>query len=338
LERLLNHTKYFLIVIIVSSLGITYLHYSTLPGIHELHNIFTELYYIPLLLGALAFGFKGAVVTFVFVTILYAPYIYIHWSGTYLFIVNQLFHALFSGSFAIIAGVLTDRERKRQKEIDKDRYLAGLGRAAAAIVHDLKNPIISILGFSRRIMEQKGDVETASQIVMSSAENMQKIVHNVLDFARPVQLDLHEDNVNSVIRRACDSCKTKAEEAGILLSVNLPAAPIMFMFDSVHLERALMNLISNAIEASGQGDTVYVYVEPGDQVSVRIKDAGKGMDRETLDNMFIPFYTQKSTGTGIGMAIVKKIIEGHGGNIYVESRTGMGTEILIKLNAFNKLI
>jgi signal transduction histidine kinase len=62
------------------------------------------------------------------------------------------------------------------------------------------------------------------------------------------------------------------------------------------------------------------------------------MDRETLDNMFIPFYTQKSTGTGIGMAIVKKIIEGHGGNIYVESRTGMGTEILIKLNAFNKLI
>ncbi len=336
MEKIFDHTRYFLVFIIGSSLGITYLHYSTLPGVLELHNIFTELYYVPILLGALAFGLRGAVITYLFVTLLYVPYVVVHWSGTNLFIINKIFHAVFSGTFAVLAGVLSDRERKRQEQVDKDRYLAGLGRAAAAIVHDLKNPIITIRGFSRRIMQRKGDIDTAARIVNDSAKHMEAIVHNVLDFARAVQLDRREDNINRVLEKACESCETKAADAGVALSLDLPAGPVIGDFDSIHMQRALVNLISNAIEASAKHDVVAVSSEAvDDSISVRIKDNGKGMDKEALENIFIPFYTSKSSGTGIGTAIAKKVIEGHKGRIRVNSRPGLGTEILIKLPASN---
>ena len=144
MERLLKRKQYFFFFIVASTLIITYLHYSTLSGINDLHNIFTELYYMPLLLGALAFGLRGAVLTLMFVTLLYLPYIYLNWSGTYFFIVNKLLHALFSGSFAILAGVLVDREKRYREQSEKDHDLVSLGQAATAIVHDLKNPIITI--------------------------------------------------------------------------------------------------------------------------------------------------------------------------------------------------
>jgi hypothetical protein len=105
MERLLNQKKYFLFLIVTSTLFITYLHYSTLPLIHDLHNIFTELYYLPLLLGALAFGLKGAVLTFIFVSVLYVPYILVNWTNTFPFVANKLLHALFSGLFVTITAL-----------------------------------------------------------------------------------------------------------------------------------------------------------------------------------------------------------------------------------------
>ncbi|UCD35462.1 MAG: sensor histidine kinase, partial [Nitrospiraceae bacterium] len=99
-----------------------------------------------------------------------------------------------------------------------------------------------------------------------------------------------------------------------------------------HMERALVNLINNAIEASEGGRSVSVRGEADDQkVRISIRDYGSGMDKETLDNIFIPFYTKKSYGTGLGMAIAKKIIEGHKGAIHIESRVNAGTEVVVEL-------
>ncbi len=332
MKKLNNQKKFFIIFIIALVLVISYLHYSTLPGIHELHNIFTELYYLPLLLGALAFGLKGAIVTFIFIFLAYTPYNVLNWTSTYSFIANKVLHALFSLFFAVLAGILVDREKRRNDEAEKDRYLVGLGRAAAAIVHDLKNPIISILGFSRRIKERKGDIEAASQVVFDSALNMQKIVHDVLDFAKPVKLDVREDNIVTIIRRACNACKTKANEENVALSIDLPVEPVQILIDGPYLERALTNLINNAVEASNKRGMTEVSAKTGGDIfSIKIKDCGSGMDRETLENVFIPFYTKKSSGTGLGMAIAKKIIEGHKGKIIINSQKQMGTEITVEL-------
>ncbi len=332
MERILNQKKYFVFFIGGTTLVITYLHYSTLPAIRDLHNIFGELYYLPLLVAALVFGLKGAVSTFIIITILYAPFVFINWTGTYLSITSKLLHALFSGSFAIVAGILVDREKRRLEQTERERYLAGLGRAAAAIAHDLKNPIISILGFSRRILERKGDIDAASQAVLDSAQDMQDIVHDVLDFAKPVSLDSPKADIFSVIRKVCRSCEAKALDEGIVLKTGLPDETVSCRVDQLHMERALVNLINNAIEASRKGGMVVVSAEAGEnRFVIKIKDYGEGMDNETLENVFIPFYTKKISGTGLGMAIAKKIIEAHQGSIQINSREHSGTEVIIKL-------
>lgn len=332
MERLFNKKKYFLLLIVTSTLLITYLHYSTLPLIHDLHNIFTELYYLPLLLGALAFGLKGAVLTFIFVSVLYAPYILVNWTNTFPFVANKLLHALFSGLFAVLAGLLVDREKRYRKQSEKDRYLAGLGQAAAAIVHDLKNPVITVLGFAQRIYEGKGDIKTASQAIVESGQRMQKIIHDILDFAKLTQLKLAEENICCIIERANKSCGIKAESKGIKLSMNLSIDPLRVSVDGNKIERALVNLINNAIDASADGQTVTITALPeSNYLTIKISDYGSGMDRETLENIFIPFYTQKRSGTGLGMAIAKKIIEEHQGNIHIHSKPGSGTDLTIKL-------
>ena len=215
---------------------------------------------------------------------------------------------------------------------ERERYLAGIGRVATVIVHDLKNPLISILGFARRISERKGDIPQAAQTILESAQTMQRIVNEVLDFAKPLQLDLKESDIGETINRAVEACRAKAMERGASLTVNLPAEPITIAMDSFHVERALVNLIDNAVDASHPGGQVIVTsVADGKGLTVTIKDNGAGMDSETQTHLFEPFYTTKCGGTGLGMPIARKIFEEHGGTLAITSKQGVGTEAKVRL-------
>ena len=163
--------------------------------------VLEELYYIPIFFGALRFGLKGALLTYLFASLLYLPFFFGPWSLTYLDLVDRPLHLLFSAFFAFLAGYLVDRDRRMQKQAQQDRSLKGIGQAATTIVHDLKNPLITILGYSRRIREQKGNPVEAAQTIYESAENMQKIVHDVLDFSKPPQLALNEGDMGGIVRQ-----------------------------------------------------------------------------------------------------------------------------------------
>jgi signal transduction histidine kinase len=203
---------------------------------------------------------------------------------------------------------------------------------ATTIVHDLKNPLISILGFARRIREGKGSTDKAAEAIWDSAQTMQRIVESTLDFARPIRLDLKQSDLKEIFNKVLDSCKIKAEESGVNLSVRVPVAPMKLVIDAHHMERALLNLVSNCIEASSSGQQVLLSAETeGADLVIRIKDNGVGMDKETLKNVFVPFYTKKKKGTGLGMPIAKKIVESHSGKLMILSRTGQGTEFVIHL-------
>jgi two-component system sensor histidine kinase HydH len=324
--------KYYIIAIVLSALLISLLHYSTYEPFHAMHDIYRQLYFIPLFIGALVFGLRGAMLTYLFVSLLYLPYIVESWTGHLIVETNRALFLLFSAVFSFIAGFLVDRDRRRKKQVERERYLAGLGRAASTLVHDLKNPLFAIQLLARRIEKGKGDPLAASRAILDSAEVMQGIVRDALDFARPIQLDRKEEDAGGIIRQACELCVGKATGKGVALSVDAPEGPLPISLDGARIKRALVNLISNAIEASGSGRNVVVSAGRGkDCLLIAIKDEGAGMDRETLENLFVPFFTTKSTGTGLGMPIAKKIIEGHGGAIDVESRPGKGTHVMIRL-------
>lgn len=326
-----DKTKYYVIAIVVSTLLITYLHHSIFRE-QSPHIVLEELYYIPLLLGALIFGLKGGFLTYLFVSAVYVIYFFGNWTMTFLDLIDRFLHLLFSGIFVFLAGFLIDRERRYQGQFERDRYLAGLGQAAATIVHDLRNPLISILGFARRIREGKGEVGASARVIEDSARNMQRIVDGVLDFARPIRFESKKEDIRTVIDQACDACKPKAQEAGVTLATDKPGAPVQIAMDCFYMQRALINLINNAIEASGQDQEVIIRGVTGKKhMVITIKDSGPGMDSETLENIFVPFYSRKNKGTGLGMAIVKKVIEGHHGKIYIQSHPGRGTEATIEL-------
>jgi two-component system sensor histidine kinase HydH len=329
----LKEKKYFSgIAIAAIILFITYLHYSTTHRILPLHGIYRELYFIPLLFGALRFGLKGTLITYLFITVLYLPYVFMSWTGIFISEINRLLDILILGLFAFLAGFLIDRDRRRREQLQREHYLANIGQIATTIVHDLKNPLITILGFARRLLEGKGNVNKAAEAIAESADRMQKIVHGVLDFAKPIKLELKEEDMRNVISRICDSCKAKAEEQGVNILIDLPAEPVNIEIDSFHIERAIVNLINNAIEASRKGQDVRILIAiKRNYVMVKIKDYGLGMDKETIENIFTPFYTKKSEGTGLGLPISKKIIDAHKGEIYIKSQPKTGTEVTIRL-------
>lgn len=323
--------NYYILFIVVSTLIITFFHYWFFSE-QSPHIILEELYYIPLLVGAIIFGLKGALLTYLFVSIFYLPYFLGNWTTTFLDLIDRLLHLLFSAMFVLLAGLLVDRDKRKQKQLERDQYLAGLGQMAAAIVHDLKNPLITILGFARRIQAGKTNMDTAVQRIIDSADTMQKIVNNALDFAKPIQLELKDEDLINIAHQACDSCRIKAEEKGVSLTMDVPGHPVILPIDSLHMQEAIINLIDNAIEASPKGQTVAITAWTGkNQVVIKLKDYGSGMDKETLENIFVPFYSKKNMGTGLGMTIAKKIVEGQNGKIHIKSSPCFGTEVIIEL-------
>ncbi len=313
-------------------LFITYLHYSTLPKIQSFHDVYKEFYYIPIFLGALTFGLRGAMLIYLAVFVFEIPFVVEGWTGSFIPEIARLLHLILQAAFAVFAGYVADRERRIKETAERERDLARIGQVATAIVHDLKNPIVTILGFSQRIKAKKGDSDEAIDIVMDSALNMQKIVKDVLDFSKPLQVTLKAEDVREVIAKSCQLCEAKANAEGTHILTKAPDLPVYVELDRYYLERALINLINNAIEASGAGNNITVSIEVGRRnATIKVVDQGPGMDKETLDNMFTPFYTRKKEGTGLGMAIVKKIVEAHRGKISVDSYPGEGTEVRIAL-------
>lgn len=289
--------------------------------------VLSELYYLPLILGVLRFDLRGVFATYLFVSAAYLVGVWVTASPP---LVYWLLHLVFSGLVVLLTGILVARLKKRNQQAEHERYFSCIGQVATVIVHDLKNPLISVQGFARRIQEGKGDTALAAQTITNSAQVMQRIVNDVLEFAKPVRLNQKKEDLGLSIQRSCDTCQTKAEERGVKLIVKLPPQPVLGNTDSYQFERALVNLIDNSLDASCPGGEVIVAATAGrNKITITIKDHGEGMEQETLDNLFTLTYTTKNEGTGFGVPISKKIIESHGGTIRVFSKKQSGTEVVI---------
>jgi signal transduction histidine kinase len=319
------------VFILAFSLLVTFFHLWVFQN-NPTHIVLEELYYVPILVGALFFALKGALIACGVVSILYLPYLFGPWAIGFLGLADRLLHLVFTWGFAFLAGYLVDRDRRIRRQLEKDRYLTGLGQAAATIVHDLKTPLVTIAAYAKRLQDGKGDSAAGLKTILDSAAKMEGIVTDVLNFAKPVQLETREEDLRRVVEQTAADGQARAEAAGIRLAAELPAEPVLMAVDGLRLQRAMTNLVANAVEASRPGQEVQLALQANlQQAVITVKDQGIGMDAETLEHVFIPFYTRKSQGTGLGMAIAKKVIEAHGGKIRIHSRPGRGTEVRIEL-------
>ncbi|MDL2267345.1 MAG: PAS domain S-box protein [Desulfovibrio sp.] len=221
------------------------------------------------------------------------------------------------------------RERKRvQEQLRRSERLSALGNMAARVAHEIRNPLSSIKGFARFFAEKvpEGGGREIAYTMMEEVDRLNRVVTELLDFARPSPLTLKPGDIREVIDRAMRLTVDDAGKKGVETTFTAPSELPAISMDFERLTQVFLNLFINAIQAMDQGGKLAVAAAVhGSRIAVTVSDTGAGMAPDVLESIFTPYYTTKPAGTGLGLAIVLKILEEHGCEIKVESAPGQGT-------------
>jgi two-component system, NtrC family, sensor histidine kinase HydH len=223
-----------------------------------------------------------------------------------------------------------------KKEMERSERLASVGSLAAGIAHEIRNPLSSIKGFAtffkERYRDNPEDRKTAD-IMVQEVERLNRVIGQLLEFARPMEMKRHWTSIQEVIRHTLRMIEGQAKAKNIAVRTDLPEHIGDIFIDRDKITQVLLNLYLNALEAMQDGGTLTVAVLPheGRMVRIDVTDTGKGIDEKDLARIFDPYFTTRSSGTGLGLAIVHKIMESHDGELRVTSEPGKGTTVSIFL-------
>ncbi len=233
-----------------------------------------------------------------------------------------------------------EREKRVREQLIHSERLATIGELATKVAHDLRSPLVTIGGYARQLQRNPYDLQRVQrniQIIVDEVEKLERQLRDLLDFATPKKPNLTKVNLNELVLKLSEIHRPSMEAAGVDLVVEVPQEPLLVLADEIQLERVLLNLWRNAVEAMPDGGTLTNKVwGEGQFAKINIKDTGIGINPEELPHIFEPFYTTKNTGSGLGLAICKKIIDEHGGQIEVYSIVGEGTTFTISLPRVNE--
>ena len=236
---------------------------------------------------------------------------------------------------------LTLVEQAEERERLRDR-LAALGEMAATIAHEVKNPLASIevmAGLVRRQVAERDDLRGMLSDIISEAKMANAIVVEVLEFVRPIRLQMDRTSLLKVVEDAIPLAERKIARGETRIAVAVPEGLPAIQGDHHQLCQVVTNLLINALEALGGQGTVRISAkmkaaemeEQPPEVELVIEDDGPGIPGEITDRVFNPFFTTKPQGSGLGLAIVRKIVDGHDGRIDVTTGAGRGTAFKVTL-------
>jgi two-component system NtrC family sensor kinase len=224
--------------------------------------------------------------------------------------------------------------KKAEERLVLAERLSSLGELTAGVAHELRNPLAGIK-INTQILSRKKDLPEMEKKLLNSTqegiEKIQKIVDDMLHFAKPKASHFKQEEINEVVDKSLAILQTKLKK-GNLSSVFEGAQGLPQLRIDVHqIQQVLINLMLNAIQAMEDGGTLSVrtFLEEGSEVGIEVRDTGKGIPRAHLKKIFDPFFTTKSEGTGLGLSISLKILENHGATIDVVSEEEKGSAFTI---------
>ncbi len=254
------------------------------------------------------------------------------------------------------AGIDNSRQFERMK--DRDR-LAALGEMSAGLAHEIRNPLGAIKGAAQVIQEQSDDGQSSEfvRIIVEEVDRLNAVVSQFLDYARPLQLDRDPVSIGPVLRATVRMADTDGLPAGVTIDLDLADELPPVPADVEKLRQVLLNLVRNGIEAMDDGGVLRISarhhralrrVRPlgptGNQrrmgalinplagaLEIAIEDEGAGISPEDMSRMFIPFYTTKNAGNGLGLPICERIVRAHGGELDIQSRQAGGARFVVRL-------
>jgi len=215
-----------------------------------------------------------------------------------------------------------------EEQVRQSEKLAAVGRLAAGVAHEVRNPLSSMRGLARFLARDLDGTSREAEyltVMVNEIDRLNRVMTGLLDFARPREPNLENLDLNEVVRHTLGLITDDAKHQGVIVEENLSADPVRAMADRDQVIQAVLNVMLNGIEAMPDGGLLKVssFVETGLAV-VRIEDTGVGFDVEDQSRLFDPFYTTKDQGTGLGLALVSRIMEAHGGRAAVRGQRGQG--------------
>jgi signal transduction histidine kinase len=227
--------------------------------------------------------------------------------------------------------------REAQAEVRRSERLAALGQLSAGLAHEIRNPLGVISAsaevLSKHVSQENEVAREVAGFIRSEVDRSNALVSHFLDFARPSPLQREINDLNEVVERAVMQLRETLGEGwnGLRVEKTLADLP-RFSFDSTLIESGVFNLLLNGYEAMAPGGTLRVSTgRDGPTAWIEVADSGVGIAPEQLESIFNPFFTTKPRGVGLGLAMVSRYIDNHGGKITVTSRPGEGAAFRIHL-------
>jgi len=227
--------------------------------------------------------------------------------------------------------------RLLEKEVAKNRHLNAIGSLAAGVAHEIRNPLSSIRGFAvyfkQRFSGDKEDEETAD-IMIAETERLNRVISQLIEFARPLALKKEQTMMADLVRHTVRLVAAEACGHGVAIDVRADEDLPRVLVDPDKIKQVLLNIFLNALAAMPAGGRLSVELTGRDTVlTVTVSDTGEGIAEESLPRIYDPYFTSKPAGTGLGLAVVQKIMEAHGGTVRVASTAKEGTQVTLRFGS-----
>ncbi len=344
LERKARRIQAAVVISVLFSVVAAYL--ATLGSSPFVGKILRYLFFLPIVMAALWFGWRGGLAAAMLATVLYLP------ADPNEDAVVEAIDLFLIGS---IMGMLADRERRKRillqqatrklgaaydqlqdnmVHLRQAERLSATGQLAASLAHEIRTPLASIEGAAEML---DGDIAPGlhsemTGILRKESRRLSRLLADLLNYAKPRPPEFTENDVRDVVSAVVILASPSARQYEVKLYFAPPASPVPLYCDGEQLQQLLLNLTLNAVQSMPNGGEIEFAVELGtESVILRVADTGPGIPPEQRDHVFDPFYTTKPAGTGLGLAVCSQIVDAHQGKILILNRKPHGSEFVVEL-------
>jgi PAS domain S-box-containing protein len=227
-----------------------------------------------------------------------------------------------------------------ESELEISRRMAAIGQLTSGVGHEVKNPINAIV-VHLELLRTKLTAPDASatrhlDVIQNEIQRLDRVVQTLVDFSRPVELKLHEQDLRPVVSGVLALASAELETRNVRVVNSMPSHPVIAKIDADLIKQAILNIVLNGAQAMAHGGTLRVSLtEDGRWGYLRISDEGEGIPPDIREKIFNLYFKTKKEGSGIGLAMTYRIVQMHNGQIHVESEIGKGTTFILQVPAFN---
>ncbi|MEK6681346.1 MAG: ATP-binding protein [Nitrospirota bacterium] len=239
-------------------------------------------------------------------------------------------------------------QKELEDRLHQAERLSALGQFASGLAHEIRNPLnfinLSIDHIRKKFVpKDKIDKETFSRLMLEVKDEIRRLndlISNFLNYGKPIRLHLKEIDLKLIINEITALAEQKIQMEKINIEIDIPEDIPMVMIDKDQMKICFINIILNSIQAMPKGGSLTIKARPNSNdanLDIIFTDTGAGIDIQDMDKIFDPYFTTKDVGIGLGLALTKKIINEHKGEIFIFSRPGVGTNVTIRLPLINEM-